>query len=416
MEAVKFAVPDQNDDTVQISVVEKEEKPCKVVFATMCKNEEHCILETLASVADHIDSWVVCDTGSSDNTCEIVQKFFDDRNIPGELFQDEWKGFEHNKTLMMQRCQDRADFILHLDADDIFYGNLEDIKTMLRRNVSHYMMTVRRGQSMRYAATQFFNASLKWRIVGVRHTVHSIAENPNDISTIGDDKTLMLENTYVHSRDTGARSADPKKYLIDGQLLAEQFFKTLYDDPDHINARSAFYAGQSYYDYSGGNDVESLEKSLQWYSLYLKLNNGWDEERFESRLKIASILPKLGRPNHEVKYNIDAALRLQPDRAEPRYYYGKYAAECGDFEEAYKYLKPALNCDYEKARAKYRLFVNKSVYGIPIKDELAVACYWTGRGEEGYALVNEVLETPGYENDERILKNKQHFKDKYGYE
>ena len=56
------------------------------------------------------------------------------------------------------------------------------------------------------------------------------------------------------------------------------------------------------------------------------------------------------------------------------------------------------------------------MYGTAIKDELAVACYWTGRGEEGYKLVNEVLETPGYENNERILKNKQHFKDKYGFE
>ena len=36
-------------------------------FITMCKNEEHCIQQTLESVYKHIDYWVVCDTGSTDN-------------------------------------------------------------------------------------------------------------------------------------------------------------------------------------------------------------------------------------------------------------------------------------------------------------------------------------------------------------
>ena len=54
-----------------------------ICFASMCKNEEHCIQETLESVYKYIDTWVVCDTGSTDRTCEIVTNFFKEKNIPG---------------------------------------------------------------------------------------------------------------------------------------------------------------------------------------------------------------------------------------------------------------------------------------------------------------------------------------------
>ena len=32
---------------------------------------------------------MVCDTGSTDRTCEIVVDFFKEKNIPGELFRDD---------------------------------------------------------------------------------------------------------------------------------------------------------------------------------------------------------------------------------------------------------------------------------------------------------------------------------------
>ena len=78
-------------------------------FITMCKNEEHCIKQTLESVYKYIDYWVVCDTGSTDKTCEIVTEFFKEKNIPGELFVDEWIGFDKNKTLMFQRAYQKTD-------------------------------------------------------------------------------------------------------------------------------------------------------------------------------------------------------------------------------------------------------------------------------------------------------------------
>ena len=53
-----------------------------ICFASMCKNEEHCIRQTLEAVYKYIDYWVICDTGSTDKTCEIITELFKEKNIP----------------------------------------------------------------------------------------------------------------------------------------------------------------------------------------------------------------------------------------------------------------------------------------------------------------------------------------------
>ena len=56
------------------------------------KNESHIIESTLQNILDHlpIDYWVICDTGSTDDTIDIITNFFREKDISGELFQDEW--------------------------------------------------------------------------------------------------------------------------------------------------------------------------------------------------------------------------------------------------------------------------------------------------------------------------------------
>ena len=51
------------------------------------KNESHLIEKTLNNLWSYIKFtyWVICDTGSSDNTVSIIKKFFKKQGIPGEM-------------------------------------------------------------------------------------------------------------------------------------------------------------------------------------------------------------------------------------------------------------------------------------------------------------------------------------------
>jgi hypothetical protein len=75
--------------------------------------------------------------------------------------------------------------------------------------------------------------------------------------------------------------------IKDANRLKEQFFNTLYDDPDGLNKRSAFYTAQSYM------DSDHFLEAIQWYSLYTKLKNTWIEEVYISYISIAKCLIKL---------------------------------------------------------------------------------------------------------------------------
>jgi glycosyltransferase involved in cell wall biosynthesis len=370
-----------------------------IVFATMCKNEEHCILETLKSVAPYIDHWVVCDTGSTDKTISIVKKFFKEKGIPGKLYQDEWVGFDHNKTLMMSRAKDKADYIMHLDADDQLVGEFKFSPEESGKDTYH--IPVRRGGS-EWKALILFKGSYTWKFCGVAHTTIKALEIPS--YNTGD---LSHYGYYISGEGIGSRAFDPKKYLYDAERLQKQFWDTLVSDPDGLNNRSIFYTAQSYMDYG------MYKEGLQWNRLYLKIRDNWVEEAFEAQMRVSRCLMALDADLNEIIFEMDKAIEIFPDRSEPYVHLGRYLNQKGQHELAYKYLKQATRNNIVNAKNKYILFVNQYCYGKHINDELSVACYWTNRFEEGFNYLNQIINDPEFESQqERLNTNLQHFTDR----
>ena len=70
-----------------------------------------------------LDYYVISDTGSDDNTADIIKQFFDEKGIQGEIHHDEWVNFAHNRNCALQHAQGKTDYVLIFDADDRFEGN-----------------------------------------------------------------------------------------------------------------------------------------------------------------------------------------------------------------------------------------------------------------------------------------------------
>ncbi len=396
--AVWKDVPSETKQITPTKVIKDGPTMC---FATMCKNEEHCIQNTLESVYKHIDYWVVCDTGSTDRTCEIVKNFFEEKGIPGELHVDEWVGFDHNKSLMMERAKDKTDYVLHLDADDLLINGLDFGKNDIGDDA--YFMNVTRG-TLKWMALIIFNNRLTWKFCGVAHTTIKCKEKESFTT-----KDISNRNSYVSGEGIGSRAFDPKKFLYDAEKLKKQFFDTLLSDPDDLNSRSAFYTGQSYQDYS------MLEEAIKWYRLYTKLDVTWFEEIFECNMRIAYCMMKLNYKLSDIESQMSLAINIEPDRAEPYYFMGKHCNEIGEYEKAYNYLRAAKSRDYKSVKEKYRLFIQETMYGIYNNDELSVACFWSDRFDEGYKYLLEILNDERFSSSkDRLLTNQKHFQDRMG--
>ena len=369
-----------------------------LAFATMCKNEEHIIGTVLDAVAPYIDYLVVADNGSTDRTLEIVQEFMDRTGIPGEIHKDEWFGFDKNKNMMMEYVFGKTDYVLHLDADDILTGDFSF--TFNDVGYDNYFMTMKRGTST-WKATVIYNNKLHWKFCGVAHTIIKCLERPNYVT--GD----LSDRGYVIADGVGSRAFDPKKYFYDAQRLEKQFWDTLISDPDGLNYRSVFYTAQSYMDYG------MYKEALQWNRLYTNLRNNWIEEHFEAQMRISQCLMRMEGDFDEIKMEMDRAIEIFPDRAEPYYHFGLYCNQLGNFEMGYEYLKKARSLSLSNAQSKYILFVMNDCYEKHINDELSVSCYWTGKYNEGLEYLKEIINDPTFEHHKnRLTKNYNFFMQK----
>ena len=91
------------------------------------KDEADIIVDTLKNLTEKINFsyWVICDTGSSDNTAELIENFFKEKNIKGELHHIPWQDFAYNRTEALKLAKEKTDFSLIFDADDRIVGNID---------------------------------------------------------------------------------------------------------------------------------------------------------------------------------------------------------------------------------------------------------------------------------------------------
>ena len=61
----------------------------KLCLNMIVKNESKIITRLLESVLSIIDCYCICDTGSTDNTIELINNFSLKHNIPGKIVKEE---------------------------------------------------------------------------------------------------------------------------------------------------------------------------------------------------------------------------------------------------------------------------------------------------------------------------------------
>ena len=86
----------------------------------IARDEENIITRAFESMKNIITSYYICDTGSTDNTIQIIREYFQSKNIPGKVVEEPFKNFSHNRTYALHACIGMSDFVLLLDADMIF--------------------------------------------------------------------------------------------------------------------------------------------------------------------------------------------------------------------------------------------------------------------------------------------------------
>ena len=83
-------------------------------FPTLClnmivKNESKVILRLLSSVRQIIDTYCICDTGSTDNTVELIQNYFNQYNIQGKIISEPFQNFAFNRNVAFNHAKNQKE-------------------------------------------------------------------------------------------------------------------------------------------------------------------------------------------------------------------------------------------------------------------------------------------------------------------
>lgn len=111
----------------------------KAQTITLCmivKNEERTLERCLLSAKDVVDEIVIVDTGSTDNTIKIAERF------TSKIYHFEWtNNFSDARNFAMEKAT--SDYILSLDADEYFAD--QESKSMLLQplTASYYFLRIR---------------------------------------------------------------------------------------------------------------------------------------------------------------------------------------------------------------------------------------------------------------------------------
>ena len=355
------------------------------------KNESKIITRLLDSLIDIIDCYCICDTGSTDNTTQLLYEYFFAHNIPGNVISEPFKNFEHNRTFALEACKDpantgkiSADYILLLDADMVLMKgpdfNIDSFKEqLLTADVFHLFQG---SDRFSYKNVRIVKNHLGIKYWGVTHEV---------ISTPDGTKYSQIERNTLFIDDIGDGGAKADKFERDIRLLTQG----LVEKPN--NDRYTFYLANSY------RDSGNREKAIEMYKKRIEIG-GWFDEVWHSYYSIGRCYNWLGQPELAIAYWM-LAYDYFPKRLENIYEIIHHYRNESKHKLAYEFYRIAQEQlrNVDKSKIDY-LFLQNDVYDYKIDYEYSiVGYYYNPENIDMAALSMRVLTARNIEDS--IMKN-----------
>jgi hypothetical protein len=263
---------------------------------------------------------------------------------------------------------------------------------------------------MKYTRNECWNTDKAFRWYGPVHEF--IVCDEQNISS------GLMEGLTVRVYMDGGSWKDnvPAKYKSHAMILED------YIDNKDRNARWVFYTAQSYHDSASIPDnklenEERLRRSLKYYKERIGRSDGYEEERFYSQFRVATIMKVLEEPWYRVHQEFLKAYSIDPLRAEPIKAIIDYYLNNAEWNMAYLYSKFAKENFHKKNPYPTRLlFVDESLYNWRFLEVHAASCFYTNKKDEAKECFKELLSIIQHEPDKfspedvsKIQSNAQFF-------
>lgn len=316
------------------------------------KNESKIIKRLFDSVVTIIDSFCICDTGSTDDTIQIIDDYFKEKNITGKIIQEPFKNFCYNRNFALQACIGLSDYVLLLDADMVLDTKNFD-KSIL--NSAQSFAITQGSDSFYYQNLRIIKNNGLYKYVGVTHEYIDVPSN--NISS-------SIDKNNIFIRDIGDGGAKHDKFERDIRLLIDG----IKDEPN--NARYHFYLANSYYDTGKYSDA------ISYYKKRIDLG-GWIEEVWYSYYRLGLCYKCMNNFSEALKVWLDG-FDLYPTRLEAIYEIIKYYRMNSKYKLCMMFYKNAKQILNNKSNKDKHLFFHNDVYSYKIDLEYTIFSAYLG--------------------------------------
>lgn len=327
--------------------------PPTVGLAIIAKDEETTLPNLLASIQGAFDEVILVDTGSKDETVAVFERWADEELAAGRLRRAGAAPFTWVHDFAAAR--NFADSLLNTDwkawadCDDVIRGaeNFRQLAADAPPELAGYIAGYLYGRDPHGNTACYLHRERLVRAGASewKGRVHEAQHLQGPVTFVGPD---VLE--YVHAKH---EAGDPER----NRKILRRWLK---DEPE--NARVLSYLGTE--ELARGRH----KKAVSYFRRYLKLANGWTEERAQVYRKLCTALQQLGK-NEEATDLAFEAMRLMPSWPDSYLTLAETHFRMGDLERAAEWAREVLR----RGAPETLLIVNPLDYSVQPRVVLAGA-------------------------------------------
>lgn len=265
------------------------------------KNSGEVLRKCLQAIKPHIDYWTILDTGSVDNTMDIIREEME--GLDGRLYQEGFVDFATTRNRSLELSSKRCKYTIILDDSYVLHGGEKLRKMLNKSNKSSYCINIgflkEKVLTAYYYSLRIIKSSENLRY---RSKVHEYILDENT-------EHIRLKDIFIDDLGDNEHSVRSKnRYRKDIEFLLDE------DRENPNNPRTLMYLGKTY------SLLKEFDKAIEYYKKMQEISDINREYEFVAYYEDACIdYSEISMDQGEFRKRMIFLQKKFPERAEAFY-------------------------------------------------------------------------------------------------
>lgn len=285
------------------------------------KNSGDIIRKCLINNKKYIDHWTILDTGSTDNTPDIIKEELKD--VPGNLYFSDFEDFSTTRNKSLELSSKTCKYIIILDDSYIIHGGEHLLKFLKKSNHPCISIVIGNLENKNNLHNQYYSkriiktsSNLKFK-----YRVHEEIDFDNT-KYISDDRIFIHD---IESKEHLLRSS--ARYKKDVKMLLLDFNEKCHDDPKVI-----YYMGMTY------SNLHNYKEAIKYFEILKNMEYIYVDYKYAGYYYSACTKFYLTNDKIEFKNEIEKIISIFNTYPAPKYKKAILLKEENNFIEADKII------------------------------------------------------------------------------